>query len=285
MQAVRRRTCAGCDSRRSHGAEDLSIAAERAGRDGLITENARLRRQAESAIRTREDFLSMASHELKTPLSCLCLQVDGIRRTLAKSGPADLEKIGLRVDNIDRQVGRLTELVEGLLDVSRARTGRVFLKIEDVDLAQVVRDVAKRFADELASKGYALSLDIEGPLVGRWDRAKVAEIITKFLTNAIKYGAGRPIIISLRRAPALVTIEVSDHGIGISARDQERMFRRFSRVASPQHYAGFGLGLWTAKLLVEAMRGRIEVQSAVGSGSCFRALLPFKTEPGHSRPM
>src|SRR4029077_6297461 len=102
-------------------------------------------------------------------------------------------------------------------------------------------------------------------------------VVTRFLANAIKYGAGKPIVVSVRRADTQVTIEVSDQGIGMSIPDQKRLFRRFSRAASPQHYAGFGQGLWITKVLVEAMRGRVEVQSVLGTGSSFRALLPFET--------
>ena len=245
----------------------------------LTIENARLHRQAESAMEMREEFLSMASHELKTPLAGLQLRVNGIQRALARSGPPDLQKIGSRMDSIGRQVRRLTTLVDGLLDVSRAGKGPPRLKTENMDLALVVRAVAERFGEELAARGSVLSLNLQGPILGRWDRLKVDEIVMNFLSNAIKYGAGKPIAISVRRAAAEVTIEVLDRGIGMSVSDQERIFTRFSRVASDQHYGGFGLGLWTTKVLVEAMGGRIEVQSAVGTGSSFRAFLPVRTKP------
>jgi signal transduction histidine kinase len=253
----------------------VAIVGEPAICAGLVIENARLGREAQSAFEMREDFLSMASHELRTPLTGLRLQVSGMKRALAKNGQPDLQKIVSWVDNIDRQVGRLSDLVDGLLDASRASVGPLPLEIEDLDLGRVVRDVAERFCTELAARRCALSLDIEGAIVGRWDRAKLDEIVTKFLTNAIKYGAGKPIAISVRRAAAEVTIEVSDQGIGISLPDQERLFRRFSRVAPSRNYGGLGLGLWLAKLLVEAMNGRVEVQSVLGIGSCFRALLPL----------
>src|SRR6185503_19749218 len=118
--------------------------------------------------------------------------------------------------------------------VRRASAQRPRLKLEDVDVAQVVRDVADRFREELAAKRYALSLDIEGPIVGKWDRRKLDEIITKFLTNAICYGARKPIAMSVRRAATEVKVEVADQGIGMSASDQQRIFGRFSRVASGQ---------------------------------------------------
>ena len=263
-----------CASRRSFGPKDVAVAEELAHRAALVVENTRLHRQAQTAVQMREDFLSMASHEFKTPLTGLQLQVNNMQRVLAKSGPLDLQKIAWWVDNIDKQVGRLTDLVAGLIDASQVGAARLRPESEEVDLAEVVRCVAERFRSELVGKGYTLSLDVAGPIMGPWDRSKLEEIVTKFLGNAIKYGAGKPIAISVRRAEAEVTIEVSDQGIGMSTPDQKRVFKRFSRVASSQHYAGFGLGLWIARVLVEAMSGRVEVQSALGMGSSFRAFLP-----------
>jgi signal transduction histidine kinase len=270
-------TLAWSQSDRRYRWEDARAMEDLGRRAGLAIENARLYQLAQDAIRLREDFLSMASHELKTPLTGLQLQLNGIQRALARSGPPNLQKIGARVDSIDKQLGRLTGLVDSLLDGSRSSTPSLRMKIEDVDLAQVVRDVAARFREQLAAQGYTLSLDVDEPTLGRWDRPKLDEIVTSFLTNAINYGARKPIAISVRRAATCATVEVLDQGIGMSLSDQRRIFRRFSRVASSRHHGGFGLGLSSAKILVEAMGGRIEVQSVVGAGSSFRALLPFET--------
>jgi signal transduction histidine kinase len=263
--------------RRPFGPEDVSIAEKLGRRVGLAIENARLHQLAEDALQVREEFLSLASHELKTPLAGVQLQVSGLQRTLARGGPPDLEKVAARVDCIDRQLGRLTELVDGLLEVSMNAKRRE-LDIADVDVAEVVRDVAGRFGEELTSKGYKLSLDSGRPIVGRWDRRKLDQIATNFLSNAIKYGAGKPITMSVHRARSLVTLEVADHGVGIALPDQERVFERFSRLASSRHYGGFGLGLWSVKALVEAMGGRVEVRSALGAGSSFRAHLPLQAK-------
>jgi signal transduction histidine kinase len=263
------------DDRRPFGPGDVSIAQDLGLRCGLAIENAWLFQLAQDALQVREEFLSLASHELKTPLTGVQLQVSGLQRTLAGTSPPDLRKVASRVARIDRQLGRLTGLVDALLEVS-ASARSLQLDTADMDVAQVVRDVAERSREELTFKGYTLFLDSGGSIVGRWDRRKVDEIVTSFLSNAIKYGSGRPIAMSARQTTAEVTIEVSDNGIGIASADRERVFERFSRLASSAHYGGFGLGLWSAKLLVEAMGGRIEVQSTLGAGSSFRAHLPFR---------
>ncbi|MES1164337.1 MAG: GAF domain-containing sensor histidine kinase [Verrucomicrobiota bacterium] len=270
------------ESGRHFEPEDRDVMEELGRRAGLAIENARLYDDARSAVKLRDEFLSIASHELKTPLTSLRLKVDGILRMTAAAPdtPIDVPKQSARVHTIDKQLDRLSELVDALLDVSRAAAGRLQLKLEDVDLTTVVTGAAERFKDDLANAGCSLSIVITGPtgakspIMGRWDRLRLDEVITNFLSNAVKYGAGKPIQIRVSASDATATVEVEDHGIGISATDQERLFKRFARVASPEHYGGFGLGLWIVKVLVEAMGGRVSVRSAVGRGSIFVAELP-----------
>jgi signal transduction histidine kinase len=277
-------TLVWAESNRRYAAEDLELMRELGRRAGLAVENARLYNEARAAVRLRDEFLSIASHELKTPLTSLRLKVDGILRIAGKAerGPIDLPKLTARVQGVDKQLGRLTELVDALLDVSRAASGQLQLRLEDVDLGAVVQAAAERFKDDLASAGCSLSVMVTGPegagtrspILGRWDRLRLDEVITNFLSNAIKYGAGKPIQLRVSATKTAATIEVEDHGIGISTADQQRLFERFARVVSPDHYGGFGLGLWIVKLLVEAMGGKVAVRSAVGQGSVFSAELP-----------
>jgi signal transduction histidine kinase len=270
------------ESGRVYTEEDLDTMRELARRAGLAVENARLYDEARRAVRLRDEFLSIASHELKTPLTSLRLKVDGILRATAPTArtPADPAKLRTRVLGVDKQLGRLTELVDALLDVSRAASGQLELRIDDVDLAAVVLAVAERIKDDLAAAGCSLSVvvaDADGqkkPITGRWDRLRLDEVITNFLSNAIKYGAGKPIQIRVSATETEATIEVEDHGIGIAPDDQARIFNRFARVVSPEHYGGFGLGLWIVKVLVEAMGGKVGVRSTVGQGSVFSAALP-----------
>ena len=268
------------ESGRRYGNEDLEMMEELGRRAGLAVENARLYDEARVAVKLRDEFLSIASHELRTPLTSLRLKVDGILRASAKRKPIDPGRLVARIEGVDKQLGRLTELVDALLDVSRAAAGRVELSLDEVDLVAVVRNVAERFKDELTSSGGPLSVLVagdegaRGSLIGRWDRLRLDQVLTNFLSNAIKYGAGKPIQIRVSASGDEAFLEVEDHGIGISAEDQERLFKRFARVVSPEHYGGFGLGLWIVKVLVEAMGGQVAVKSAVGVGSVFSATLP-----------
>jgi signal transduction histidine kinase len=269
------------ESDRRYGPEDLEMMRELGRRAGLAVENARLYNEARAAVKLRDEFLSIASHELKTPLTSLRLKVDGMLRMAGKDrGAIDVGKLAARVHGVDKQLGRLTELVEALLDVSRAASGQLQLRLEDVELGAVVQAAAERFKDDLASAGCSLSVMVAGPdgprspIRGRWDRLRLDEVITNFLSNAVKYGAGKPIQIRVSATETIATIEVEDHGIGISPADQQRLFERFARVVSPEHYGGFGLGLWIVKLLVEAMGGKVAVRSAIGQGSVFSAELP-----------
>ncbi len=275
-------TLVWAESDRRYGPEDLETMRELGRRAGLAVENARLYNEARAAVKLRDEFLSLASHELKTPLTSLRLKVDGILRVAANaaSAPIDLAKLTARVHGVDKQLGRLTELVDALLDVSRAAAGQLQLRLEDVDLGAVVAAAAERFKDDLAAAGCSLSVVVtapggaQNPIFGRWDRLRLDEVVTNFLSNAIKYGAGKPIQIRVFASKTTATIEIEDQGIGISAADQQRLFERFARVVSPEHYGGFGLGLWIVKLLVEAMGGKVAVRSTIGQGSVFSAELP-----------
>ena len=256
--------------------EDLVIMEELGRRAGFALENARLYGETQSAVRLRDEFISIASHELKTPLTSMQLQISGIRRAAESAAPLDIAKLARRVEVIDKQLVRLTELVDGLLDVSRAAAGRLRLNIESVDLAEVVRAVGERFSGELAAARCELTLEAREPIVGRWDHLRLDDIVTNLLGNAIKYGAGRPIHVSASLAGAVAAIQVRDNGIGISSDDQGRIFQRFARAVSSEHYGGFGLGLWIVHVLVQAMGGSVEVSSAVGQGAIFTVNLPLQ---------
>jgi len=134
--------------------------------------------------------------------------------------------------------------------------------------------VLLRFQDVLASAGCVLRFDPNGEIRGHWDRLRLEQVVTNLLTNAIKYGAGKPIDVAVERAPSLARLTVRDQGIGISAEDQARIFQRFERAVSTRHFGGFGLGLWISKNLVEAHGGRIHVVSQPGAGATFTVELP-----------
>lgn len=229
-------------------------------------DTSRLYARAQDALRDRDDFLSIASHELKTPLTSLLLQSETLRNSARRGEP---EAVMRKADVIRRNVERLSRLVASLLDLSRIAAGQLEIELEEVELAALTRDVASRFEDEAERAGCALVVDTPGPIVGRWDPLRLDQVITNLLSNAIKYGPGRPVEIRLRRAGDAALLSVLDRGIGISEADQRRIFGRFERAVSKRHYGGFGLGLWITRQVVETLGGEVRVESAPGEGSTF----------------
>lgn len=262
--------------RRHQGAVDSSLAEDVARRMAMAVENARLYEEAHEAIQLRDRFLSIASHELRTPLTALRLQTQSVLRgTTQAARPPALGDVTGKVQGICRQVERLGHLVDDLLDISRLSEGHLSFQLEDVDLAEVLRDVASRFQEELAHSGIRLvRVGLDAPAVGRWNRLRLDQVVVNLLTNAIKYGQGRPIMLQLEVDEDHVWITVRDEGIGIAPRDQERIFERFERAVSEQHYGGFGLGLWIVREIVHRLGGSISVTSRQGSGSAFTVELP-----------
>jgi signal transduction histidine kinase len=241
--------------------------------------------KVEEAVRARDALISIASHELRTPLSALQLQVLLAGRELAKGPDAGIpsEVLTSRLSAIDRQVTRLARLVENLLDVSRLTAGKLHLEFEDVDLASAVRDVLSRFDDELRRSQRSVSLRADRPVIGRWDRMRLEQIVTNLVSNAIKYGENEPIEITVEAATNTGQLSVRDHGIGIAEADQARIFERFERLVSGKHAGGFGLGLWIVRQIVEAMGGTIRVNSQIGAGTTFVVELPLR-QRGHREP-
>ena len=257
------------DSERVHSEDDLRLAEEIARRAAMALDNARLFADSQDAIRHRDDFLSIASHELNTPLTPLKMQIAMLRRGIGVGDAAS------KLAMADRQVDRMTKLISRLLDVSRIVGGRLSLDPEPVNLVGVVREVAAQFRDEAEKQGSELHLRAEGDAVGNFDRVRVEQVVVNLVTNAIKYGSGKPIDLELVVRKDRARILVRDRGIGIEPRMQARIFERFERAVSSRHYGGFGLGLWIARQIVEASGGVITVDSTPGEGSVFAIELPL----------
>jgi signal transduction histidine kinase len=171
-------------------------------------------------------------------------------------------------------VSRLTTLVNTLLDVSRASAGKMQLDLAEGDLAEIVTDSAERLRDDLERAHCELSMRVEAGVVGTWDQVRVDQVVTNLISNAIKYGAGKPIEITLSSTADTATLTVRDQGIGIAKQDHLRIFQRFARAVSPEHYGGLGLGLWIVRELVEAMGGKVRAEGEPGHGATFTVELP-----------
>jgi signal transduction histidine kinase/HAMP domain-containing protein len=274
-------TLSAAASGRRYSATDRSIAGELARRAGTAIENALLYELAQKAIHVRDEFLSIASHELKTPLTSLGLQLELMRQKIDvghQSAPP-IDKIARVFDIAGRQVERLSRLVEDLLDVSRIEVGKLSFHFERVDLAELVRGVVGRFAEQLSKAGSALALEIEGEVLGPFDQIRVEQVVDNLLSNAVKYASGQPVTVSLARRGALARLVVQDGGPGIPPAERTRIFERFERGdASATRASGLGLGLFIAKEIVRGHGGSIRLESPEGSGARFVVELPVAAE-------
>jgi signal transduction histidine kinase len=239
-------------------------------------ENERLFEAEREARRLRDDFLSIAGHELRTPLSTMHLQLESLRRHAISGALADMPGVLVeRLDKAVRNVDRLKQLIVSLLDVSKIVAGRLAIDREPFDLRELADEVIERFADA----GSAIELVAAAPVAGNWDRGRLDQVITNLIDNAIKYGEGNPVSILIESRDDHARIAVRDQGLGIAADAQERIFGRFERAVSSRHYGGLGLGLWICRQLVEAHGGTIGVASTPGSGTTFVVDIPFGAAP------
>jgi signal transduction histidine kinase len=246
-------------------------------------ERSRVLRELEQGIRARDDFLSIAAHELKTPVTPLRLQAERLLRQAQRGERIEHETLVQGLASIERATLHLTQLTERLLDVSRASVGLITLEPEEVDLAEIARDVVRREGRKAEDAGAPLVLRTpEGPLRGFFDRVRILQVLENLLSNAIKYGGGAPVEVSVSDGGDVARLEVRDHGRGIPPEDHERIFERFERVAPPRHRSGFGLGLWVTRQVIEAHRGRIAVRSRPGEGATFTVELPLRHARGQS---
>jgi PAS domain S-box-containing protein len=233
--------------------------------------------RAEAALRERDDFISVAAHELRTPLTALQLKLQSVDHSLKRppAGDADLTRMTSRVEGALRQTERLGQLVERLLDVSRVVGGRLDLDRQPCDLVAVVADVVTELTEHAQASGSPLVMTSSGPVPGRWDRDRILQVVRNVVANAVKYGAGHPVTITVERAGALARLTVADQGIGIAAEDLPRLFGRFERAAPVRHFGGLGLGLYISRHIVEGHGGAISVESQPGRGATFRVELPL----------
>lgn len=239
--------------------------------------------EAREAVRLRDEFLSMASHELNTPLTPLKLQIQTVSR-LCRSGqlwahpPEQIQQI---FASAERQLDRIQGVVNQLLDASRIDTGHFTLSLSPCDLSAVARAVTDRLSQQLADQGCTLELDLRGDLRGVWDCVRIEQVFVNLLTNAMRYGAGGAVRIQAQGDVKRVVFAVKDHGIGIAEVDHERIFHRLQRAVSADHFAGLGIGLYLCRKIMELHGGTIAVQSRPGAGAAFTAVLP-RLVPGAS---
>jgi PAS domain S-box-containing protein len=263
---------------RNYGRADLALAEELARRAGLAVDNARLFREAHEALKARDEFLSMASHDLRSPLTSLRLQLQAVRKGIQQDidAPHSREKLAARVESMVQQADRMLHMMDALLDITQMTAGRLELRRQKVDLVELVRGAMKTLDEELRQSEVEIRVHAEGPVEGEWDRLRVEQVVDNLLSNAVKYGKGQPV--DLTTEGDMAKLVVRDQGVGIAPEDQGRLFERFERVRLDRDVAGYG---------VEAHGGRVTVESRLGEGSSFTLWMPLRgpvdAQPGRSR--
>ncbi|QBE66427.1 sensor histidine kinase [Pseudoduganella lutea] len=264
---------------RRYGEADLAVARKFADRCALAIDNAHLYRQMQDAVKVREDFLAVASHELRTPLTPLMIQIQLMQRRLPalardEDSAASLAR-SLAV--LQRQAVRLLRLVDELLDIARISGGRLALTPEPVDLVALVDDVIKELAagGEITPAAALVNMTHGSDVHGFWDRLRVEQVVSNLISNAVKYGKGKPVEVYVWLEDGTAAFSVTDHGLGIAAEHLERIFGRFERAVPVTQYSGLGLGLYIVSEITTALGGTIHVASVLGEGSTFTVRLPL----------
>jgi signal transduction histidine kinase len=247
---------------------------------GLSVDITKLKRAEETAIAAiavRDQFLTIASHELKTPLTPLCLQLEIMQKLLNAGAPPEqiCQKLPVFVDRLFRLTDRLSRLVEELLDVSRINNGKLLLEKRELHFSALVREVCDRFGNDLARTKSNLHLNLEEGIIGAWDKPRLEQVATNLLNNAIKYGEGKVIQVTTGLEDGHAVLRIRDHGIGIATEDQSRIFQLYERAVSPSHFGGLGLGLYIVRQIVEAHGGQAGLESNLGTGSTFWVKIPL----------
>ena len=232
----------------------------------------------QKALKTRDEFLSICSHELKTPLTSLKMQIQITNRLKEKKGAEvafSTENMDKFLTQADRSVERIIHLVNDMLDISRVATGRLSLNIEKVDLGKLTTDVVDRLHSFLDLANCPVKLEIVKDIVGLWDKFRIEQVLTNLLTNAAKYAPDSQVEIAIMKENGQAVLKVKDHGPGITETDQRRIFERFERAVSSNSVSGLGLGLYISKEIIELHHGSIEVESHAGQGTTFTVRLPL----------
>ena len=242
----------------------------------LIAEVARLT----EAVEARDAFLAVAAHELRNPMTPIIGRIQILARAVRRPD-FQVERLVQGLDEIEWLITRYLKRANVLLDVSRITSGKLALERLPVDVCEVAREVIENFSPLRRHAGSDLTLDLPGePVVVSGDRLAIEEILDNLVSNAIKYGADKPILlrIGVDEEQHCAVIRVSDTGSGISADDQARIFERFERAVQPgEHLHGFGVGLWIVQQLCQGMEGSVRVDSTPGRGSTFSVALPLQS--------
>jgi signal transduction histidine kinase len=255
--------------RRRYTRAQLQFTERLATRIVLAIENARLLREAQDALKVRDEFLTIAAHELRGPLSTIQLSVQTLQRHDVTEA-METRMLAL----VARESERLARFADDIMDLTRIREGVLRFVDEDVDLVAIARDAVSRLAVEIERSGSTLSIEAAGRIIGGWDAVRIDQVITNLLQNALKFGLGKPIEVRVGASSGWATLAVSDRGLGVPPALREQIFKPFARAVSARHYGGLGLGLFIVQTIVTRYGGTAMVEPREGGGSTFVVRLP-----------
>lgn len=243
----------------------------------LSLENARLFKDLQNAVKSRDEFLNSCSHELKTPLTSMMLQFQLASKLIEKNDPVSYlpETIEHRVTLTNRQLERMSKLIDNMLDVSRIAAGKLSCEFFPLDLNPIVQKVVEKFMPQMRTLEIGLHLDLDPGIIIMGDSKRLDQALSNLISNAIKFGKSQPISIMLKKHEKSTSLSVSDQGIGIATKDQARVFRRFERGTSTSTVEGLGLGLFITWEIVRHHDGNLLMESELNKGTTFTLELPL----------
>ncbi|MES2940811.1 MAG: hybrid sensor histidine kinase/response regulator [Pseudomonadota bacterium] len=231
--------------------------------------------ELQRAVRMRDDFMGLVSHELRNPLNTLYLQVQVRKRLLAGGRPPEPDAMLRMAERDERQVRSMIRLLDDMLDVTRLRTGKLAMEPAAMDLAQLLHSLVEAMGEQARAADTPLELAAPAQLVLTADEFRIEQVVTNLLTNALRYGGGSPVRIALAAEGGHAVVSVKDGGPGIAPGDQERIFGQFERAQTTSAVPGLGLGLFISRQIAQAHGGSLEVRSAPGAGAEFLLKLPL----------
>jgi signal transduction histidine kinase len=257
-----------------HSAADLALAQELGERLTLAIRNATEHKRVIDALRDRERLISIAAHELRGPLCSIRLGLQAMKRSQVPLAP----KATRMLDIMIKEERRVARLIDDLFDLGRIRSGQLELDLTSFDLCELVREVSAQMEEEAAGAGSKLTVEVQGPVIGRWDRPRLNQVVTNLVANAVKYGQGRPVVIRAGADSERLSarLEVIDSGLGIPPELHGRIFEPFKRAVSTGQPDGLGLGLFIVRSIVEQLGGAVRVDSRPGAGATFVVDLPIQ---------
>lgn len=272
------------DSGKVLGKRHTWLAEELACRASMAYENALIHLSSQEAIRSRDEFLSIASHELKTPLQSLTLQNQMRKRNLNMKflDAFTPEKVSIMIEADLRHLMRINRLIDDMLDISRIRAGKLTFIKEKIEFCSYVKEVLERFRPQLEAVGCFMSACYTEATTVYIDIYRIEQVIVNLLTNAMKYGAGKPVQVEIVKKNDKIQLLVHDQGPGIKEQDTERIFERFERAISSNEVSGLGLGLYISRQIMEQNDGYLFVRSRYGEGASFIMELAVSNEVDQS---